>query len=471
MRTAAVALLAALVALSAGAGTITSLNPSSFRVNEGESFLRINGSGLGGTVQYIGSAGTFNITINASDATSVTTWVPLQVLAKPGRYSVSVLGGTGNSAPVWLDVIDPDRSRFQLVFSEALIYEGLSREGTGVKYNVSTMGGLDDPAPVIKCDPPSGWMMKIGVTKVRCEASNRFGETDSGEFAIMVYDAPPLISVPSKVSVETEKDGAYVDYRVTASDRIDGALQPSCSPASGSYFPLGKTNVQCSAFDSAKNVGTGTFVVEVVDLNKRLQIHLPASLNAEADSPEGARVEFNVTADGSGDPAPDIKCDPTSGSRFKFGPTTVYCSASDRFGNSAEGKFEVTVADTSGPVVASILSSPDWLSPSGSWVTVSVKIDPVDLVDPQPRCMITDVTANEPVDGEWKILSDTDVSLHADMGRVDRQYSINVSCSDRDDNRTTGSVSVLVSKEQPKGGNLATPAPVTGGRRRSAGGH
>jgi hypothetical protein len=55
-----------------------------------------------------------------------------------------------------------------------------------------------------------------------------------------------------------------VNFIATASDIVDGAVAVSCTPASGSVFPLGTTTVNCSATDAHGNRGTGSFIVNVV---------------------------------------------------------------------------------------------------------------------------------------------------------------------------------------------------------------
>ena len=48
-----------------------------------------------------------------------------------------------------------------------------------------------------------------------------------------------------------------------AGDTRDGALVPTCTPASGALFPVGTTTVSCTAKDRAGNVRTTTFDVIV----------------------------------------------------------------------------------------------------------------------------------------------------------------------------------------------------------------
>jgi outer membrane protein assembly factor BamB len=74
---------------------------------------------------------------------------------------------------------------------------------------------------------------------------------------------PPTINVPPTVTAKgTSSNGAVVTYTVTASDPDDTATV-SCSPASGSVFPIGWTTVSCTATDTAGNTSSASFLVVV----------------------------------------------------------------------------------------------------------------------------------------------------------------------------------------------------------------
>jgi hypothetical protein len=94
---------------------------------------------------------------------------------------------------------------------------------------------------------------------------------------------PPVLTVPDDIVVEATsgEQGAEVTYTVTAQDNVDGNatleedgstvtqdsvggnIMISCDPPSGSVFPVGDTEVQCSATDEAGNTGTASFTVTV----------------------------------------------------------------------------------------------------------------------------------------------------------------------------------------------------------------
>jgi HYR domain len=57
---------------------------------------------------------------------------------------------------------------------------------------------------------------------------------------------------------KVEEDGTSVTQ-----DDVGGNITISCDPPSGSVFPVGDTEVECSATDEAGNTGTESFTVTV----------------------------------------------------------------------------------------------------------------------------------------------------------------------------------------------------------------
>jgi outer membrane protein assembly factor BamB len=74
---------------------------------------------------------------------------------------------------------------------------------------------------------------------------------------------PPTLSLPATVTaLGTSQSGGVVTFTVSATDPDDTATA-SCSPPSGSVFPVGVTTVNCTASDTAGNTATGSFLVVV----------------------------------------------------------------------------------------------------------------------------------------------------------------------------------------------------------------
>ena len=76
----------------------------------------------------------------------------------------------------------------------------------------------------------------------------------------------PDVSVPASASYEaTGPDGAPVSFSASAVDLVDGNVPTTCDHDSGETFPLGETQVTCSATDAAGNTGDATFTITVED--------------------------------------------------------------------------------------------------------------------------------------------------------------------------------------------------------------
>jgi hypothetical protein len=185
---------------------------------------------------------------------------------------------------------------------------------------------------------PAGW---VTVTVVNPSGSAAF----FNGFDYLSDVTPPVITVPANMTVEaTSGSGAVVTFTATATDETAPANPAvTCVPPSGSTFPLGTTTVNCSATDTAGNTGTNSFTITVQDTTAPT-LFLPADFSVLQALPGGAIVTYSATATDAVGPAnPIVTCFPASGSLFPVGFTTVNCSATDTAGNTAIGKFHVTV--------------------------------------------------------------------------------------------------------------------------------
>lgn len=154
---------------------------------------------------------------------------------------------------------------------------------------------------------------------------------------------PPDLNLPGSVAREAAgPDGAVVSFTATATDDRDGDVAVTCSPASGTTFPLGTTGVSCSASDSYGNVATGSFEVRVRDTTPPT-LHLPDGVEATATSRHGAAVEFTASAQDLVDTDVPASCSHAPGQTFPPGTTRVSCDATDAEGNQASSAFDVVV--------------------------------------------------------------------------------------------------------------------------------
>ena len=211
-------------------------------------------------------------------------------------------------------------------------------------------GGSDPHGPVtVTCNPSSGSTFSLGTTTVSCSGTDGLGNSSSGSFDVTVRDVtPPTITTPANIN-DTTANGVSSKTESFTASASTGTV--SCTPSSGSSFTVGPaaTTVTCSASDTSGNVGTGTFTVTVTDVTPPT-LSLPATQTAQ--SPLGASVAVTFTATASDGPlSVTPACSPSSGSTFPLGTTHVSCNATDAWGNTASGSFNVLVQDTTAPVV------------------------------------------------------------------------------------------------------------------------
>ena len=206
-----------------------------------------------------------------------------------------------------------------------------SDPGATATDNVGVVGGVTVTGAVNTAVP--------GSYTLTYTARDAAGNEGTATRQVNVVDrTPPVITVPSS-DVEarmTSLAGATVDYVVTIDDDVDPAPSLSCSPASGSLFPLGKTAVTCNGSDASGNTTTSGFNVvvqygggdgiNVSKLRARSGSSIPMSWSWQDNFGNNLDTTNDVqwlSITDCGDPGMvvlDIAGDPgTSGFRFKTG--------------------------------------------------------------------------------------------------------------------------------------------------------
>jgi hypothetical protein len=76
---------------------------------------------------------------------------------------------------------------------------------------------------------------------------------------------PPTLSGATSKTVRARRGSksVRVTYKVTATDNADSQVLVTCTPRSGSRFPIGRTTVKCSATDSSANRANAAFRITV----------------------------------------------------------------------------------------------------------------------------------------------------------------------------------------------------------------
>jgi len=85
---------------------------------------------------------------------------------------------------------------------------------------------------------------------------------EDGTSSTSADTVPPTVLVPDDITLQTEdQNGASTTFNPQAIDNIDELITPTCSPASGSVFAIGTTEVVCTATDSSGNTASNSFNV------------------------------------------------------------------------------------------------------------------------------------------------------------------------------------------------------------------
>ncbi|HEY0160694.1 MAG TPA: HYR domain-containing protein [Thermoanaerobaculia bacterium] len=470
----AAAVVLFIAAASASAGTITSINPSSFAVNSGEHFITVYGTDLGNRLIFDGPAGHFERDVSAVFTDRVVGWVPEAIIARSGSYTLSVSGPNGTSGPVGFSV-KGFTLPLVLLMPEYLRIQPKTREGAYVKYEVMAIGGRDTSYS-ISCDQQSGSFFKMGITSVNCVVTNLSGERASGSFEVIVRDeVPPVFNFPLEpIVVKAESiEGAVVDYKVTAYDEIWGEAFVDCLPRAGSVFRIGVTNVLCTATDFDENLGIASFPIEVLGDRPyyEFEVIVPETIVVDAESEKGAPAFFKIGTKGTEDRDPRITCTHESGAYFPVGVTTVTCDALDMWGMRGTGSFDVLVVDHGFPAILELYTKPDTLIADNQLYPIDVYVSARDDIDPFPVCEVYDVTSKEdihlddfedPKSYDWLITGPLSLELRAERFNTTRVYNVWVSCTDYYGNRTYTRTPVSVT-----GGVASRATGAGGGKRRS----
>lgn len=267
--------------------------------------------------------------------------------------SATDTGGLTSTAAAAFTIVDTTKPT--LTVPGDLTAEATSSSGAVVTWSASATDAVDG-SPAVACSGAgglaSGNTFPLGVTLVGCTATDVAGNQDDKQFQVTVQDkTPPILTLPASTTTEaTGPAGAPVTYSATATDSVDGAIIPSCSPASATTFGITTTTVDCTATDAHANQAQGLFSVTVQDTTAPT-LTLPTVAPLEATGPSGAALTYSATASDVVDVTVAVTCDHPTGSVFQVGDTTVSCTATDTHGNTTPGNFTVTVTDTTGPVL------------------------------------------------------------------------------------------------------------------------
>jgi gliding motility-associated-like protein len=209
--------------------------------------------------------------------------------------------------------------------------------------------------------PASGSIFPPGNTTIAYSATDIAGNIDTCSFVVTVADleAPIILNCPGNITIpkDTNLCGGVVTWiEPTTTDNCGSVtLTQVGGLPSGSFFPLGPTNIVYLAMDSIGNTDTCQFIIFVTDASFPIINGCPSNISVNNDTGVcGAMIAWidpTVT-----DNCPGATLQVTQGlpnnSIFPIGTTTVTYTATDAALNVVTCTFTVTVTDAEFPVLS-----------------------------------------------------------------------------------------------------------------------
>jgi len=279
-----ITLSAALLIAAPSAGATVVLPPGQIAVPNSGTFLYLNsqpGDYIGGGIE--------------------------QLYTAPGSSIYASLPMTGSHFSAWaqgwsVDLATPDGQPLQVgSYTDAERYPfqspghpGLSVTGEGRGCN--TDFGQFDVSDIQYA--PTGELLVFDATfEQHCEnpvSPALFGRIRIDNPPPPPDTTPPTLYLPGDLTVEApDASGTSVFYSVSASDDRDPNPSVSCSPASGSFFGVGDTAVNCTATDTSLNQADGGFTVHVLPF---LQLGLAVGGSAKVSAKTGVATVSGTVA-------------------------------------------------------------------------------------------------------------------------------------------------------------------------------
>ncbi len=204
----------------------------------------------------------------------------------------------------------------------------------------------------------SGGFFPVGTSTETYEVTDAFGNTTPCSFLLTVVDSelPTLDCLPGVIANSDPGDCAAILNFAGASvfDNCPGVSvsQTGGLPIGGS-FPVGTTFMEFTATDAAGNQALCSFEVEVVDAETPT-ITCPGDFSFSIPNSNCSAVVTYpdaVVTDNCPGATFIVTAGPASGSVLSAGVYTVTIEAEDAAGNTANCDFQITVTETSAPVI------------------------------------------------------------------------------------------------------------------------
>jgi hypothetical protein len=274
-------------------------------------------------------------------------------------------------------------------------------------------------------------------------------------------DAPaPSCPLDCPVDVEQAADagacGANVSFTPPAGAPGETV---NCDHASGSFFPVGTTEVKCTGslgrecgFDVKVNDTTPPTITPPANIQTGTYV---GACEASVDPGTAAATDAcAVSVAGVRDDAQALSAP------YPKGTTTITWTATDESGNTSTAAQTITIVDDEPPSISAVSASPSVLwPPDHTMRDVAIAYAVTDNCGPLD-CSVTSVTSSEPANGtgdgdtapDFEIVDPSYlVRLRAERagGGAGRVYKVTVTCTDGT-NASSRSTTVTVPKSQKK---------------------
>jgi hypothetical protein len=241
---------------------------------------------------------------------------------------------------------------------------------------------------------------------------------------VLRYKSHPTNRAIMSLSVDGTPLGGTLDQRSSP------ATFPSRDFGAVRFTAAGDHYVRLTVTGKSNTTGPWNLTADVItlvpDAIPPVVAPMP-DLTAEATGPAGAVVTFTGTATDNRDGPVPVIFDPPSGSTFPLGTTTVVGLAQDLTGNFGGTSFDVTVVDTTPPV----LNLPDNLT--------------VEATSPQGAAVSFVATAHDLVAGNVEVNLDHASGSVFPFGTT----TVTATAADDFDNTASGSFTVTVLDRTP----------------------
>lgn len=252
-----------------------------------------------------------------------------------------------------------------------------------------------------------------GVNTVTLTVTDNHGASSSCTANVTVQDVtPPVIAAPPNVTASTGPGatacGVVVsDATLGAASATDNCFEVSIArtgvPA-GNFFPVGTTAVVYTATDGAGLTASATQIVTVKD-NTPPSITAPPDLTIATGPGETAcGLVISNAILGSASAADNcgtvhVTSNIPAGNFFAVGTTTITYTATDGAGNTATATQNVTVMDTTPPVVTAAVAVSSLFPPSGDLVNVGLSAVATDNCPGSPTVQVQVFSDEDDVTG------------------------------------------------------------------------